>query len=152
METILSIIAIVLSVISGCFALYSFAWTARRDRKQSTLDAYNQLQEQALDNLNYYRPTEIIEIAKKPRSDEYKKVSAYIARIEHFCVGVNQGIYDPETVYALAHGYLDGSIKKRIEPIICSKNQYGGNDYYENIHQVYNWMAKQKEKSERIHE
>ena len=51
METILSIIAIVLSVISGGFSLYSFVWTARRDRKQATLDAYNQLQEQGMDTL-----------------------------------------------------------------------------------------------------
>ena len=147
METTLSVVAIVLSVISGCFSFYTFIWTTRRDRKQATLDAYNQLQEQALDHLNYYRPTEIIEIAKNPRSEEYKKISTYIARIEHFCVGVNQKIYDSETVYALARDYLDGAIKARIEPIIDRKNQFGGEDYYENIHQVYNWMAKRKEKA-----
>lgn len=144
METAISIIAIIISVISGGFALYSFAWTAQRDRKQSTLDAYNLLQEQALDYLNYYMPTQIAEIAKDPRSDEYKKISTYIARIEHFCVGVNKKIYDRETVYALAHDYLDGGIKVRIEPIINRKNQYGDTDYYENIHQFYNWMEKQK--------
>lgn len=149
METTLSVVAIVLSVISGGFSFYTFIWTTRRDRKQSTLDAYNQLQEQALDHLNYYRPTEIIEIAKNPRSEEYKKISTYITRIEHFCVGVNQKIYDSETVYALARDYLDGAIKTRIEPIIDRKNQYGGDDYYENIHQVYDWMAKRKEKRER---
>ena len=149
METTLSVVAIVLSVISGGFSFYTFIWTTRRDRKQATLDAYNQLQEQALDHLNYYRPTEIIEIAKNPRSEEYKKISTYIARIEHLCVGVNQKIYDSETVYALARDYLDGAIKTRIEPIIDRKNQYGDDDYYENIHQVYNRMAKRKEKRER---
>lgn len=147
METTLSVVAIVLSVISGGFSFYTFIWTTRRDRKQATLDAYNQLQEQALDHLNYYRPTEIIEIAKNPRSEEYKKISTYIARIEHFCVGVNQKIYDSETVYALARDYLDGAIKTRIEPIIDRKNQYGDDDYYENIHQVYDWMAKRKKKA-----
>lgn len=150
METILSIAAIILSVISGIFTFYTFVWTTRRDRKQATLDAYNQLQEQALDYLNYYRPAEIVEIAKSPRSEEYKKVSAYIARIEHFCVGVNQKIYDSETVYALAHGYLDGAIKERIEPIIDRKNSFGSTDYYENIHQVYAWMAKRKKRCNRV--
>ena len=147
METTLSLIAIILSVVSGGFSFYTFIWTTRRDRKQATLDAYNQLQEQALDHLNYYRPADIVEIAKNPRSEEYKKISTYIARIEHFCVGVNQKIYDSETVYALARDYLDGAIKARIEPIIDRKNQFGGEDYYENIHQVYNWMAKRKEKA-----
>lgn len=145
METILSILAMVISVISGGFALYTFIWTARRDRKQATLDAYNQLQEQALDHLNYYMPAQIGEIAKDPRSEEYKKISAYIARIEHFCVGVNQKIYDRKTVYELAHGYLDSSIKKRIEPIIEKKNKFG-HDYYANIHQVYDWMEAETEK------
>ena len=144
MEITLSVIAIILSVISGGFALYSFAWTACRDRKQATLDAYNLLQEQALDYLNYYTPAQIAEIAQDSRSDDYKKISAYIARIEHFCVGVNQKIYDRKTVYALAHDYLDGSIKIRIQPIIERKNQYRGIDYYENIHQFYNWMERYK--------
>ena len=120
-----------------------------RDQRQATLDAYNQLQEQALDHLNHYRPSQISEIAKDPRSKEYKTVSSYIARIEHFCVGVNQKIYDPETVYALARGYLDGSIKTRIEPIIIRKNAFDSDDYYENIHQVYDWMANRKKKCKR---
>lgn len=149
METILSIIAIILSVISGGFTFYTFIWTVHRDQKQATLDAYNQLQEQSLDHLNLYMPSQIAEISKNPRSEEYKKVSSYVARIEHFCVGVNQKIYDSETVYALARDYLDGAIKARIEPIIEKKNRYGADDYYENIHQVYKWMANRKEKRER---
>ena len=130
--------------------LQAFSWITYRksivhDRQQATLDAYNQLQEQALDQLNYYVPTQVAEIAKDPRSEEYKKISAYIARIEHFCVGVNQKIYDRKTVYELAHGYLDSSIKKRIEPIIEKKNKFG-HDYYANIHQVYDWMENETEK------
>lgn len=77
METTLSIIAIVISVISGGFTFYTFFWTARRDRKQATLDAYNQLQEQALDQLNQYTPANIREIANDRRSAEYKTISAY---------------------------------------------------------------------------
>ena len=150
METTLSVVAIVLSVISGGFSFYTFIWTTRRDRKQATLDAYNQLQEQALDHLNYYRPTEIIEIAKNPRSEEYKKLSAYIARIEHFCVGVTQNIYDRKTVYELAHGYFDGAVRDRIDPIIEKKNQ-NGTDYYENIHSVYDWMRSETRERERKH-
>ena len=145
METILSIIAIVLSVISGGFTFYTFIWTASRDRKQATLDAYNQLQEQALDHLNYYRPAEIADIAEDPRSQAYKKVSGYIARIEHFCVGVTQKIYDRKTVYELAHGYFDGTVRDRIEPIIERKNQ-SGIDYYGNIHSVYGWMEEETQK------
>ena len=78
METILSIIAIVLSVISGGFSLYSFVWTARRDRKQATLDAYNQLQEQTFDKLNTYAPAVIrrSQIIQNPKNT---KLSAAIS-------------------------------------------------------------------------
>ena len=144
-EIVLSIIAIVISVISGGFACYTFIWTAGRDRKQATLVAYNQLQEQALDHLNYYMPAAIKEIAKDRRSEEYKKLSAYVARIEHFCVGVNHKIYDQKTVYELAHGYFDGGLKTRIEPIIERKNQFD-HDYYANIHEVYAWRDKETKK------
>ena len=144
-EIVLSIIAIVISVISGGFACYTFIWTAGRDRKQATLVAYNQLQEQALDHLNYYMPAAIKEIAKDRRSEEYKKLSAYVARIEHFCVGVNHKIYDQKTVYELAHGYFDGGLKTRIEPIIERNNQFD-HDSYANIHEVYAWMDKETKK------
>ena len=141
METTLSIVSLVVSVITGGFALYTFFWTAQRDRKQATLEAYNRLQEQVLDHLNHYMPKTIEEIALHPRSDEYKTISAYIARIEHFCVGVNLRIYDRKVVYDLAHGHLDGAIKSRISPMIAKKNK-DGHDYYANIHCLYSWMEK----------
>lgn len=143
--TPVDVITIAFSVIAAVFSLITYRKSIVHDRQQATLDAYNQLQEQALDHLNYYVPTQVAEIAKDPRSDAYKKVSAYIARIEHFCVGVNQKIYDEKTVYELAHGYLDSSIKKRIEPVIEKKNRFG-HDYYANIHQVYDWMENETEK------
>ena len=143
--TVVDFITIGFSVIAAAFSLITYRKSIIHDRQQATLDAYNQLQEQALDHLNYYVPTRVAEIAKDPRSEEYKKISAYIARIEHFCVGVNQKIYDRKTVYELAHGYLDSSIKKRIEPIIEKKNKFG-HDYYANIHQVYDWMDAETEK------
>ena len=149
METILSIIAIVLSVISGGFSLYSFVWTARRDRKQATLEAYNRLQAEVFDNLNTYRPDEIRNICADNKSADYKKVSGYLARIEHFCVGLNQGIYDKNTFYALSHGYFDGhQIRKRIEPVIESKNSSKNSkeQFYDDTRSVLRWMEKKAAK------
>ena len=145
METILSIIAIVFSVISGGFALYTFYWTAARDRKQATLEAFNRLQTEVFDKLNLYRPAEIKAICQDNKSDEYKKISGYLARIEHFCVGLNQGIYDKETFYALAHGYFDGSqLRNRIEPLIGCKNSANNKaaQYYDDILSTLRWMEK----------
>ena len=143
METTLSIIAIIISVGSGLFAFYTFFWTAQRDRKQATLDAYNVLQNEVFDKINLLMPSEIKEIVKNRRSEEYKEISSYIARLEHFCVGVNTGIYDRDTVYKLAHGYLDSNtIRSRIDPIIEKKHIKAEEDYYENIHTVLDWMDK----------
>lgn len=76
-------------------------------------------------------------------SPEYKTASGYIARLEHFCAGVNLGIYDRKTVYTLANGYLDSNvILSRINPIIEKKHRTAEKDYYENIHMVLAWMQK----------
>lgn len=147
MGTTLSVIAVVISLISGGFTFYTFFWTTRRDRKQATFDAYNRLQEQALDQLNQYTHAKIREIACDSRSPEYKTISTYIARIEHFCAGVNMKIYDRKTVNELAEGYLNGSIKSRIDPIINVKNRFG-KDYYGNIHKVYAQMSAKSKKQE----
>ena len=149
METVLSIIAVAISVASCGFALFTFLWTAKRDRRQATLEAYNRLQTEVFDNLNAYRPDEIRTICADNKSADYKKISGYLARIEHFCVGINQGIYDKNTFYALSHGYFDGhQLRKRIEPLIetknCSKNT--NELFYNDTLSVLQWMEKKAAK------
>lgn len=145
METILSIIAIALSVISGGFTLYTFYWTAERDRKQATLEAYNRLQAEVFDPINTYSPEEIEEICEDTKSMEYKILSGYLARIEHFCVGVNNKIYDDKVFYSLAHGYFDGhQLRKRIEHLLNAKNtsNFSKELFYVNLYSVWDWMEK----------
>ena len=144
MEITLSIIALVISVISGGFALFTFIWTARRDRKQATLDAYNTLQEQALDTLNKYTGAEIKRIIEEKNKDEYRELSKCIARLEHFSVGVNTNIYDKQTVYELAHGYLDVAIWYKLQPVLDQKQKGKKEEYYQNYRELVDWMKKQK--------
>ena len=146
MEMILSVMAIILSFFSGIFAVYTFFWTSKRDRKQATLEAYNRLQTEVFDYLNTYTPSEVCDICEDVKSSEYKEISGYLARIEHFCVGINKKIYDEDTFYALAHGYFDGvALRKRIEPIIESKNKYKTRTneiFYNDTISVLMWMDK----------
>ena len=149
MEIALSITALVISVSSGVFALVSFLWTAARDRKQATLEAYNRLQAEVFDNLNTYTPANIREICTDNKSAAYKTISGYLARIEHFCVGLNQRIYDKNTFYTLAHGYFDGyQIQSRIKPIIESKNSSRNSSelFYNDTLFVLKWMEKKAAK------
>ena len=145
---ITAVVSSLLAAISFAFSLYTYRKTMVQDRKQETLDAYNRLQIQAFDHLNLYMPSMIREIAKDPKSEEYKKISSYVARIEHFCVGINQNIYDSKVVYELAHGYLDGAIKSRIKPILESKS-FNGEVYYDNTIKVLEWMEKETENRQR---
>lgn len=126
--------------------MYTYQKALVHDRKRDTLDAYLLLQEQAFDPLNHITPGEMKEIAQDPTSQEYKNVSGYMARVEHFCVGVNRDIYDRETVYALAHGYLDKALKYRLAPILDKKKTMTGQEYYENIKEVLRWMAEREKK------
>ena len=148
--TAVDLISIGFSLVAAAFSWITYRKSIIHDRQQATLDAYNQLQDQAFDKLNLYSPAAIRKIAEEPKSEEYKIISGYIARIEHFCVGVNQNIYDRKTVYALAHGYLDGNmLQSRIEPIIEKKHINATEDYYENIHTIIQWMKREESKSKR---
>ena len=141
-------LSIIIALIALVFSVYTYRKSVVHERKKATLDAYNRLQNEALDNINLYSPQRIAGIIENPRSEEFKKFGAYIARIEHFCVGVNKEIYDKEIVYELAHGYFDGGLRTRIEPVINLKNKYG-RDFYENIHKVYAWMDEKTGKDEK---
>ncbi|MBR3963408.1 MAG: hypothetical protein IKK14_07790 [Oscillospiraceae bacterium] len=141
-------LSIIIALIALVFSVYTYRKSVVHERKKATLDAYNRLQNEALDNINLYSSQRIAGIIENPRSEEFKKLGAYIARIEHFCVGVNKEIYDKDTVYELAHGYFDGGLRKRIEPIINRKN-INGHDFYENIHKVYAWMDEKTGKDEK---
>lgn len=121
MEIASLIVALVSGIVAAAsvvFSVITYNRTVKHDRKQATLEAYNRLQSEVFDNLNTYTPAQIRNICDEPTSAEYKTISGYLARIEHFCVGVNEKIYDEDIFYAMAHGYFDGyQLKKRIEPL-----------------------------------
>lgn len=53
--------------------------------------------------------------------DEYRKLSGYLARIEHFALGVNTGIYDAEVTERAATTYFV-MLYKKMMPILSVKN------------------------------
>ncbi len=123
----INITSLILALGSVAFSVFTYISSILHDRKQATLDAYNVLQNQVLDNLNTYKICDIKKIAEDYHSDEYKKISVMIARIEHFCVGVNTKIYDKKTVKRLAGRYIIG-IYEKLEPIIIKKRQLNKSD------------------------
>lgn len=122
MELYISIAALITSVISVAVSVAIYWLGLHREKKQATLDAFNLLQEQVLDRLNYYRKYDIDEIAEDIGSADYRDVSGLLARCAHFAVGVNSGIYDEKTVRRLAGRYMI-SLYNKMEPLIEKKRQ-----------------------------
>lgn len=122
MEIIISAVALVVSIASFGWSWWVHDKSLKRERQQATLDAYNLLQEQALDKLNCYTKSRVAEISKDEHSPEYKELSTLLARCDHFAVGVNLKIYDINTVRRLGKRYIIG-IFKNLFPLIEKKRQ-----------------------------
>ena len=134
----MEIAALIVSLFSFVFSLFTYYKTLLHDRRKDTLDAFNILQQQALDPLQNYTREQIREIAEHPRSEEYRTVSTYLARIEHFSVGVEQKIYDQKTVWQLSEGFLNRGVYEKLKPIIELKKQR--KNYYRNFLSVVEKM------------
>lgn len=140
-----------LSMLAASGMLFITVYTNHRNlirgKQQATLDAFNTLQEQALDILNDYPTDEIVRIAQDKHSEEYKTVSRLMARIEHFSVGICRNIYDFDTLYALSHGYFEETVYDKILPMLERKDQDGAasDTFYHNYKAV---VKRMKEKGE----
>ena len=128
MNTIISILAL---VISACTFLFNVYHTRRRD----TLDAFNRLQAEVFDDLNTYTPKKVEEISKNRRTEEYKKLTAYLVRIEQFCAGVNTHIYSKTLLKRITKGYIH-IVYIKLEPLITEKNKVGSGNYYKEFEKV----------------
>ena len=99
----------------------------KRERKQATIEAYNILQEQALDILNAkYSEKSVEEIAQNHRKEEfreeYKRIGTLLARCEHFAVGIEEETYDFDTLYRLSGKHL-WYLSKRFSSVIREKQK-----------------------------
>lgn len=126
MEIVLSAIALLLSIFSFAWSLCVQRQSQVRERRQSTLDSFNVLQSQVLDELRQYKKDDITEIAKNNHDPRYKELSSLLARCEHFSVGVNQKIYDLETVRRLGGEHIV-RIYSDFLPLINAKRKYKNN-------------------------
>ena len=124
---IISIVSIILAIISAGHSIFVYLQTVKHDKKQTTLDAFNILQQQVLDKINLYSNSKIKEISEDARSKEYKGLTILMARIEHFSVGVNSDIYDIEIVKRLAGKHFC-AIYDKLLPMIEKKRKINKSD------------------------
>ena len=122
-------IALCSAVISGVsifVSIFTYSKAVEHDRKQDTLEAFNRLQNEVLDKITFNKK-DVAEVASDVGSDEYKTLSKYLARIEHFCVGVNTEIYDIDVLKRLAGKYFIGIFEK-LRPLIEKKRKLNTTD------------------------
>lgn len=124
-----SVIALIISGITFIFAIYQFAYKRKREKLESTLIAYGEIQIRCLTNLN-----SILEEVKKKGltpEDIYKnpvneniriKIDIYLPVVERFAVGVNIGLYSTDILKRCGSSYLIYTYNNAKDIIAYKKN------------------------------
>ena len=133
---VISIISILLAVVSGVFSWRVHRQSVIHDKNQATLDAINILQVQAFDELYEYTNSKILEISKNHCSDEYKRVSKLMARIEHFSVGVNTEIYSLDITKRLAGKHICALYDKLVPMIKAKRERFKNDKHYDEFEKL----------------
>lgn len=139
----------ILSIFSLIVSVTVFVKTRKTDRYKVTFEAYSGLQEY-LYFLYEYNKNEIEEFIDDKTSREYKAISSSVAQIELFATAVKRRLYDIEVVYDLAHGYLDMTLRNRIEYIIDQKGENAREEFYSNTIWLLKEMDKRSKKNGNI--
>ncbi len=142
-------VSLIITAVGVVFGAYTYFSDCRRKRIANTILAYQRMQAEVFSKLNEWKPAEIKKATEDKTSVAYNELSQYLAETEHFCIGINQRLYDFETFYQLAHGFFDsekGKIMPRLLPLIEAKTRYADEDYFNNIHKVWKRMEKRKKR------
>ena len=113
-----------------CVSIYTFHYVSKRELTRATIKAYEDLQI-FLNHFYEYPAGEIETFVDDKTSEEYKALSNSLARLEIFATGVRKEIYDFEIVYKMAHGYLDGVLRDKIDYLLYMKSG-NSNQFYAN--------------------
>lgn len=141
-NVVISICSAIIAILSFVFTIYVHKQTEKHNKMKDTLDAFNLLQEQALDELYNLKKSNISIISGDASSKEYKHISTMMARIEHFAVGVNTNIYDFKTVKKLAGRHFCGLFDK-LKPIIDKKRSINTTEkHYDDFEMLCNRLKK----------
>ncbi len=126
----MDIIALVTSILALVLSIIQFFVDSSHEKKEATLEAYNELQNDVFSNMQQpnFSVSDI-----KAGSEEWTEITAYLARLERFSVGINTGIYSIKILNRLGGGYYI-SVYEMLEPIIQLKrnaNNVPGKHYNE---------------------
>ena len=131
----MNIAAIIISLVSFLVSLAGLVLSTIHDKRQDTIEAFSRLQEEALDKLYFYSKSKIEVISQDNKSEEYKLITLYLSRLEHFSVGVNTHLYNKKIAYRLA-GEMFPYIYDKLQPMIIVKRRiHGAENVYDEFEQ-----------------
>ena len=102
MKEKIDLLALIIALAAFALSFLQFIREASRQKKESTLDAYNELQKDVFDKLNKYNGP----ICAKRGTEKWNICTDYLAKIERFSVGINTGIYSIYVLNRLAGGFF----------------------------------------------
>ena len=123
--------AFIIALLAFMLSCFQFLRDASRQKKESTLNAYNELQTSVFDMLNTGKYDKISEIEFE--SPEWKNITGCLAKIERFSVGINSEIYSIDILNRLGGSYYIFKYYE-LKPIIDKKkevNEVKGKHYDE---------------------
>lgn len=141
---VIELLAGAVAIFSFLFAIVTYKKDRERTKKENTLNAIMVLQNEVFDKLT----DEKIENAKKGNWNK-SDITKELCRIEQFAVGVNQNIYDIETVNRMA-GILFISKYDRLYPIIEKKREKSSQNYVE-FRDLVNGLIRIRNKKKEIY-
>lgn len=102
------IAALAISVIAAGFSIGSFFSERNRVRKEATIHAFEDLEKEVFLQEDYVSaPAGAKKEAEERRPGRaWRRGTELLAKIEHFCVGVQVGAFDLKTLNRLAGGYF----------------------------------------------
>ena len=115
----MEVCALVISILAFVLSLCQFLRDSSRQKKEATLNAYIELQDDVFTHLSKYSfPMPIFEYQGK----EWEKMTVYLAKLEQFSVGINTGIYSLDVLNHLGGAYYIRQFEK-LKPIIDRKRE-----------------------------
>ena len=139
----MEVLALVISGMAFVLSLWQFLRDSSRQKKEATLNAYKELQNDVLTHLSKYDlPMPEFEY----QGDDWKTMTVYLAKLEQFSVGINTGIYSIDVLNHLGGAYYIRQFKK-LKPIIDRKRKenISAGKHYDEFEKTVSKLVKYRE-------
>lgn len=115
----MEVVALIISILAFILSVVQFFRDSLRQKKEATLIAYNELQDNVFAKLNKYAD----DLSKiEYRSDEWEEITICLAQIENFSVGINTNIYSFRILNRLGGAFFIRQFEK-LKPVIDIKRE-----------------------------